>query len=149
MKVFSTAFKEGEEIPSLYTCDGDDISPPLSWEPVSGSSSYSIIMEDPDAPGGVFVHWVIFNVRGNSLPENVEKTWKSSWGIQGLNDFGRVGYGGPCPPRHHQPHRYYFRVYALSKVLPEERNVRASRLRAVISGAVINEGSLMGRYRRR
>jgi Raf kinase inhibitor-like YbhB/YbcL family protein len=117
-KLTSPAFKYGERIPKKYTCDDADISPPLQWTNMPTSTkSLVLIVEDPDAPMGVFTHWVLYGIPPNrsDLPENVPKSpVVEGVGIQGINDFGRVGYGGPCPPRGHKPHRYFFRLYALN-----------------------------------
>ena len=149
MKVTSPAFKNEDFIPQEYTCDGKDVSPPLEWEAVPNAKSYAVIVEDPDAPGGTFIHWVIYNIPSVSLPKDVKKTLKTDYGVQGVNDFGRVGYGGPCPPRTHPPHRYYFRVYALDTVLPVKEGVTADDLREMMEGHVLDEGYIMGKYKRK
>jgi len=149
MKVSSSAFKNEDFIPQEYTCDGKDVSPPLEWEAVPNAKSYAIIVEDPDAPGGTFIHWVIYNITTVSLPKDVKKTSKTDYGVQGVNDFGKVGYGGPCPPRTHPPHRYYFRVYALDTLLPVKEGVTADELREMMKGHVIDEGYIMGKYKRK
>ncbi|MCY0860270.1 MAG: YbhB/YbcL family Raf kinase inhibitor-like protein [Sulfolobaceae archaeon] len=148
MNVRSSAFKDGDFIPKKYTCDGNDISPPLEWDSVQGAKSYAIIVEDPDAPGGTFIHWVIYNIHQNSLPENVEKKEESKFGIQGINDFEEIGYGGPCPPRTHPPHRYYFNVYALTEDLPKKSRVTADELKKMMQGKIIEQGQIMGKYKR-
>ncbi len=102
MKVESSAFREGEVIPVKYTCDGADLSPPLSWSDIpEGTKSFVIIADDPDAPIGTFTHWVIYDIpaKVRSLEEGVPKTERVGDAKQGLNDFGYVGYGGPCPPK--------------------------------------------------
>jgi phospholipid-binding protein, PBP family len=136
-------------IPQEYTCDGSDISPDLEWDNVTSAKSYAIIVEDPDAPGGTFIHWVIYNIKDNKLPKNIPKVTKFSSMIQGVNDFGRVGYGGPCPPRTHPPHRYYFNVYALDVELPEKHGVTADELKSMMEGHIIDKGVIMGKYKRR
>jgi Raf kinase inhibitor-like YbhB/YbcL family protein len=149
MNVKSSSFKNEDMIPQEYTCDGSDISPDLEWDNVTSAKSYAIIVEDPDAPGGTFIHWVIYNIKDNKLPKNIPKVTKFSSMIQGVNDFGRVGYGGPCPPRAHPPHRYYFNVYALDVELPEKHGVTADELKSMMEGHIIDKGVIMGKYKRR
>ncbi|AWR94600.1 YbhB/YbcL family Raf kinase inhibitor-like protein [Acidianus brierleyi] len=144
-----SAFTNGEEIPIKYTCDGIDISPPLEWEKIDNAKTYAIIVEDPDAPGGTFIHWVIYNIKRNSLPENVKKEMESEIGIQGVNDFGKIGYNGPCPPKSHGPHRYYFNVYALDSELPLRKNITADNLKSLMENHIISAGNLMGKYKRK
>ncbi len=152
MKVESDAFREGEVIPVRYTCDGVDISPPLRWSEVpEGTRSFVIIVDDPDAPIGTFTHWVIYDIPSEirELEEGIPKADQIDGVKQGMNDFGYVGYGGPCPPKGHGYHRYFFKVYALdveSLNLPPKATRRQveDRMRAHILG----EGSLMGRYKR-
>ncbi|MDH7599598.1 MAG: YbhB/YbcL family Raf kinase inhibitor-like protein [Sedimentisphaerales bacterium] len=150
MKVTSTAFADGGIIPSKYTCDGQDISPPLQWEGVpSGARSIAIISNDPDAPVGTWVHWVIWNIppTATGLPEALPRDPKLPDGArQGINDFGRPGYGGPCPPS--GTHRYYFKVYALDTLLDLPTTARKPDLLKAMQGHVLAEGMLMGRYSR-
>ncbi|GAB6065311.1 YbhB/YbcL family Raf kinase inhibitor-like protein [Aquifex pyrophilus] len=151
MKVFSSAFEYGEVIPKKYTCEGEDISPPIRWEGVSGARSFVLIMDDPDAPIGTFTHWVVYDIPSNvnELPENFPKSKEVNGIKQGVNDFGRVGYGGPCPPRGHGYHRYFFKVYALdveSLGLPPEATRREVEER--MKGHILGSGELMGRYKR-
>ncbi len=146
MKVDSKSFVAGQRIDKRYTCDGQNISPHLYWDKVEGAKSYALIVEDPDAPMGTFVHWVIYNIKTNELPEGVKAD--SQIGVQGLNDFGRIGYGGPCPPRGHGPHRYFFRVYALSEELPVKKNVTAESLRKMMEGKIIDSGETYCLYSR-
>jgi len=115
IEVTSPAFTYGATIPRIYTCDGEDISLPLQWSKVEGARYYAIIMIDPDAPKGIFIHWIIYNILSNvtSLKANIpKKEAVQGIGLQSLNDFGRIGYGGPCPP-HGSKHRYIFIVVAL------------------------------------
>jgi len=149
MNIRSSAFKNGEFIPQKYTCDGENISPESEWDLVSNAKTYALIVEDPDAPGGTFIHWVIYNIRSTKLPEDIEKTEKTKYGIQGLNDFDEIGYGGPCPPRTHPPHRYYFYVYALDTELPEKSKVTANMLKEMMEGHIIDKGVIMGKYKRK
>ncbi|MEM0174410.1 MAG: YbhB/YbcL family Raf kinase inhibitor-like protein [Sulfolobaceae archaeon] len=148
MKVECSSFKNGEAIPVKYTCDGEDVSPPLQWSPVNNAKTYAIIVEDPDAPMGIFIHWVIYNIKSNYLPENIPKKEITDFGIQGLNDFGKIGYNGPCPPRTHPAHRYFFRVYALDTELSMYSKINAERLREMMKGHIIDEGYVMGTYKR-
>ena len=147
----SPAFEQGATIPTKHTCDGPDLSPALSWSrPPEGTLSLAILCEDPDAPVGLWVHWVVWALPpdSTSLPEGVAKeNVLPSRAIQGKNDFGRIGYGGPCPPKG-KPHRYFFKLYALD-TLPalEPGSTRKGLLRA-IEGHVLAAGELMGLYGR-
>jgi Raf kinase inhibitor-like YbhB/YbcL family protein len=147
----SPDFDEGGSIASRYTCDGLGISPPLSWDSVpSGTRSWALIVDDPDAPGGIFVHWVIYNLRPDTrrLPEDVpNRQTLSSGAQQGVNGAGGVGYTGPCPPS--GTHRYFFKVYALDTRLDLGGGATAVRLSDAMEGHVLAEGQLMGSYRRR
>jgi Raf kinase inhibitor-like YbhB/YbcL family protein len=147
----SPDFDEGGSIASRYTCDGLGISPPLSWDSVaSGTRSWALIVDDPDAPGGIFVHWVIYNLRPDTrrLPEDVpNRQTLSSGAQQGVNGAGGVGYTGPCPPS--GTHRYFFKVYALDTRLDLGGGATAVRLSDAMEGHVLAEGQLMGTYRRR
>lgn len=150
IELTSKAFTDGGMIPNRYTCDGEDISPPLAWRGVpDGTRSLALTCDDPDAPVKTWVHWVLFNLPpdGGLLPEGVPP-WKSlSDGIrQGHNDFGRIGYGGPCPPG--GTHRYYFRLYALDTVLELPAGINKEQLLQGMEGHVLAEGRLMGRYQR-
>lgn len=153
MRIESLAFRNEDFIPVKYTCDGDDVSPALRWfEPPAGTRSFALIMEDPDAPGGTFIHWILYNIPPNlsELPENVPKRPEvAGIGMQGVNDFGRIGYGGPCPPRTHPPHRYYFRLYALDTTLNLRPGANLGEVRAAMSGHILAEAYVMGRYGRR
>jgi len=150
LKLTSTAFAEGDMIPRQYTCDGKDVSPPLAWSGVpAAAKTLALISDDPDAPVGTWVHWVLFDVRASvqGLPEHVptEKTLPNG-AKQGKNDFGRIGYGGPCPPG--GTHRYYFKVYALDTELKLDAGVTKAQLLKAMEGHVLAEGQLMGRYKR-
>jgi len=141
----------GETIPKIYTCDGSDISPPIIWSgyPME-TQSFVLLMEDPDAPIGVFTHWVVYDIPANinELPEDFPKNPEVNGIKQGINDFGKIGYGGPCPP-FGKPHRYFFRVFALD-VPYLELPAGASRqeVEVVMTGKIIDEGYLMGLYSR-
>jgi len=151
IKVTSTAFANGGMIPSEYTCDGDDISPPLEWEGVpEGTESIAVIADDPDAPRGTWVHWVLYNLppETRGLEENVPVTAELDNGAkQGITDSARVGYGGPCPPS--GTHRYFFRVYALDTVIDSGGSLDKARLLKAMEGHILAKGELMGKYRRR
>lgn len=146
----SSAFKEGAVIPRKYTCDGSDFSPPLNWDNVPAQAkSLALIVDDPDAPMGTWVHWVIFNIppKTTELPENVPaKESLPDGALQGKNDFRNYGYGGPCPPG--GTHRYFFRLYALDTVLELKAGCTKPQLLKAMSGHIIGEGQLMGRYSR-
>ncbi len=145
-----SVFENMSEIPVKYTCDGKDVSPPLSWEgQPSGVVSYVLIVDDPDAPGRVFTHWVLYNIPASisSLPENVPKQKETSYGLQGRNDFGRIGYGGPCPPRG-KPHRYFFKLYALNVKLDLPPGAGKREVENAIKGRIIAQTQLIGLYGR-
>lgn len=150
MKIESQAFKEGGTIPSKYTCDGIDVSPQLEWSDVPvGTKSFALICDDPDAPMGTYVHWVIYNIPADErhLIENVPKTDSLKNGtLQGMNDFKKAGYGGPCPPG--GTHRYYFKLYALDKLLGAGSGISKNDLLKTMEGNILAEGQLMGRYTR-
>jgi hypothetical protein len=149
--VSSPAFVEEGFIPAKYTCDGDDISPPLKWsEPPPGTRSIALICDDPDAPGGAWVHWVLYGLPPSltELPEGVPAAEVLPNGArQGINDFKRIGYGGPCPPPG-PPHRYFFRLYALDIEVDLSPGATKEDLLGTLEGHILNEGRLMGRYRR-
>ncbi len=152
MKITSTAFAEGGSIPARYTCDGEDISPPLRWDSVpDGTKSIALICDDPDAPGRTFVHWVLYNLPPDTreLPENVTREPALSNGTrQGRTDFGRIGYGGPCPPG--GTHRYYFKIYALdAEIDPNRSGLTKSDVLKAMKGHILAEGQLMGKYTRK
>ncbi len=147
----STAFKEGGEIPLQYTCDGKDISPELSWsgEP-EGTKSFALICDDPDAPVGTWVHWVMYNISSQTheLLRGIPKVKELPDGArQGINDFKRIGYGGPCPPKG-PAHRYYFKLYAVDKKLDLSPGATKQQLLNALKGHVLGETHLMGRYGR-
>jgi len=151
LPVSSPAFQEGDRIPAKYTCQGQDISPPLAWsQPPVGTQSFALIVDDPDAPGGAFTHWVLFNIPSDSceLPEAVPaQAQLPSGALQGKNDFGRIGYAGPCPPPG-RPHRYQFTLYALDQPLDLEAGVSKKQLLSAMQGHIITQGQLTGTYQR-
>ena len=150
MKLESPAFAEGAPIPKKHSCEGADVSPPLTISGVPAAAhSLALLCEDPDAPGGMWVHWVLFNLppKTASLPEGLAKTQFVAGAVQGLNDFGRLGYGGPCPPPG-KPHRYFFKLYALSAALALEPGAERAAVLAAMKGRALAESALMGSFAR-
>ena len=151
IKVSSSAFEESGMIPAKYTCDGVNVSPPLMWESVPQETrSIALISDDPDAPVGTWVHWVMFNLPGDTkeLQENIPPTETLTNGaVQGTTDFGRVGYGGPCPPS--GTHRYYFKIYALDTKLELTSSATKADLVSTMEGHILADGQLMGKYKRK
>ena len=150
MPIRSSAFNQGEPIPTQYTCDDTDISPPLSWSNVpEGSQSLALICDDPDAPMGTWVHWVLYNLPGDQteLAENIPSLETLENGaIHGITDFKRLGYGGPCPPG--GTHRYFFKLYALDSALDLGPGATKADLLEAMKGHVLARGELMGTYSR-
>jgi hypothetical protein len=152
MQLTSTAFAEGSSIPVRFTCDGENVSPPLKWTGAPpGAKSLALIVDDPDAPMGVWVHWVVYDLPPTSteLPEAVAKTQYLPDGAkQGLNDFKHLGYGGPCPPPG-KPHRYFFKLFALDRVIDLRPGVTKKDFEAAMEGHKLVEGQLMGICKRK
>jgi Raf kinase inhibitor-like YbhB/YbcL family protein len=152
LELTSAAWREGQPIPAKYTGDGRDLSPPLKWhDPPENTQSFALICEDPDAPRGTYTHWVIFNIPSASreLPEGVppEATLPDG-AIQGKNDFGKIGYGGPAPPPG-KPHRYFFKLFALDTHLDLKAGTTKPQLEKAVAGDhVLATGTLMGTYGR-
>jgi hypothetical protein len=151
--ILTKAFQPSEMIPSKHTCDGADVSPDLRWsEPPAGTKSFAVICDDPDAPMGVFNHWVLYGLSYgvSELPEGLAKNAEvgNPPCKQGINDFGRVGYGGPCPPRGTK-HRYYFKLYALDTVLDLPAKASKSSLEKAMKGHILAETNVMGTYQRK
>jgi hypothetical protein len=151
MELKSLVFEAGSMIPKPYTCDGQNISPPLAWITVpNNTKSLALICDDPDAPIGTWVHWVIFNLPADlkELPERIpaQKTLPNG-AKQGINDFRKIGYGGPCPPS--GEHRYFFKLYALDAMLALKAGATKTDLLQAMEGHVLDESKLMGKYRRR
>jgi Raf kinase inhibitor-like YbhB/YbcL family protein len=145
MKITSSAFQHGANIPSKFSCDGANTSPPLQISDVpSEAKSLVLIVDDPDAPSGLFTHWAVWNISPQAGPIAEGSTPK---GGQGTNDFGKSGYGGPCPPS--GTHRYYFKVFALDRELDLPFGAKRGQLDAAMKGHVIAQGELMGRYSRK
>jgi Raf kinase inhibitor-like YbhB/YbcL family protein len=141
----SDAFEDGQRIPARHTCEGEDVSPSLSWsEPPAGTRSLALVVDDPDAPGGTFTHWLAWGIdagaralaEGEAAPR------------EGRNDFGRPGYGGPCPPPGHGPHRYSFRLTALDVELDLAAGARKDELERALDGHVLAVAELVGSYER-
>ncbi len=148
IKITSPAFADGDFIPSKYTCDGQDISPPLAWEGIpAGTRSITIICDDPDASGGTFVHWVLFNIPPdkNGLPENFPDDETLPDGTrQGITDFEKIGYGGPCPAS--GTHRYVFKIYALDDKIDIAIIADKQLLLSAMEGHLLAQGRLIGKY---
>lgn len=145
MKITSSAFQEGGNIPSKFTCDGGDTTPPLQIAEVpSGAKSLALVVDDPDAPSGLFTHWMVWNI---SPQTSAIAEASAPKGVHGTNDFGKSGYGGPCPPS--GTHRYYFKIFALDRELDLPPGTKRSQLDAAMKGHVVAQGELMGRYSRK
>ncbi len=145
MKITSSAFQEGANIPSKFSCDGANTSPALQIAEVpSGAKSLALIVDDPDAPSGLFTHWAVWNI---SPQTNAIAEGSAPKGVHGTNDFGKSGYGGPCPPS--GTHRYYFKVFALDRELNLPSGAKRSQLDSAMKGHVVAQGELMGRYSRK
>ena len=144
MQLTSTAFEPEGRIPDQYTCKGENKSPDLSWNNTpKGTRSLALIVDDPDAPGGTFTHWVAFNIPANQnfLAEN------NAIGFpQGRTSFGTLGYNGPCPPQGHGSHRYYFKLYALDTIFPAHPDIDKEQLLKAMEGHILDHTELMGTY---
>jgi hypothetical protein len=148
--IISSAFTEGALIPRKYTCDAEDISPDLKWSGApKEAKSLALICDDPDAPVGTWVHWVLFNIPADvtALPAGIPADAALKNGARhGKNDFRKLGYGGPCPPG--GTHRYFFKLYALDTLLTLESGSTKAQLLAAMKGHILAEGQLMGKYKR-
>jgi hypothetical protein len=150
----STAFGNAAAIPAKHTCDGPDVSPALTWTGAPPNvRTFALIADDPDAPGGTWVHWVLYNLPGKTsgLPEALSKMdtpVETPGALQGKNDFGRNGYGGPCPPPG-KPHRYFFKLYALDAPLMLKAGVRRADVEKAMEGHILAKAELMGTYTRK
>lgn len=147
LTLLSDVFKHGELIPQHYTCDGEDVSPPLAWRGVpTKAQSLVLIMDDPDAPVGMWDHWILFNipVAATSLAEGAYPL--PSGAEEGVNSWGRRGYGGPCPPD--KMHRYFFKLYALDTALDLLHGAKKSQIEAAMKGHIVAQTELMGKYDR-
>ena len=142
MKITSSAFQEGGNIPPKFTCDAGDSSPPLRIAEIpSDAKTLALVVDDPDAPSGLFTHWIVWNI---SPQTNTIAEGSAAQGVQGTNDFGKSGYGGPCPPS--GTHRYYFKIFALDRELNLPSGTKRNQLDAAMKGHVVAQGQLMGRY---
>jgi Raf kinase inhibitor-like YbhB/YbcL family protein len=150
-QITTSAFAAGGTIPKKFTCDAADVSPQLSWkEAPAGTQSFALIMDDPDAPVGTWVHWVLYNVPANitELHERVENQGQlASGALQGRNDFHKTGYGGPCPPAG-KPHRYFFKLYALDTKLNLKAGASKADVESAMKGHILARAELIGRYGR-
>lgn len=147
----SAAFKNGDNIPQKFTCEGADVSPHLKWgNPPAGTKSLTLIADDPDAPVGTWVHWVMYDMEPlvGELREGIAKSEElPGIGKQGINDFRKVGYGGPCPPPG-KPHRYYFKLYALDTRLNLKTKATKRDVEQAMQGHILAQTELMGKYER-
>ena len=145
MKITSSAFQEGGNIPSKFSRDGENVNPPLRIEGTPANArSLVLIVDDPDAPSGLFTHLMVWNISPQTSTIGEGSTPK---GVQGTNDFGKSGYGGPCPPS--GTHRYYFKIFALDRELDLPFGAKRSQIEAAMKGHVVAQGELMGRYSRK
>lgn len=149
----SADFKDGETIPRKISCDGDDLSPELSWSaPPAGTKSFAMLVEDPDAPSGTFIHWIIYDIPAdwNGLRRGMTSKDGAEQGIkQGVTDFGNTGWGGPCPPRGHGKHRYIFTLKALDiSTLGLPNGVKKSAFDKALKGHMLGETKITGVYER-
>lgn len=151
LELRSSAFIASGTIPRKHTCDGADLSPALEWTGVpEGARTLALICDDPDAPVGTWVHWVLYNLPADvtRLPEGIPSTETIEQGAsQGVNDFGRIGYGGPCPPPG-KPHRYFFRLYALDAKVALSPGAKKKDLLKAMKNHVLEQTELMGTYGR-
>lgn len=145
-KLISSAFEEGKAIPAKYTCDGSNISPPLSWKGFpEKTKSFAIIMDDPDAPMGTWVHWVMYNIPGTVTSLEEKKSVGEINAIAGLNSWNEKGYNGPCPPD--GTHQYHFKLYALDKTLTTKDGMTKAELLEAMKGHILSETTLTGLFR--
>lgn len=151
IKITSAAFSDNGMMPPKYTCDGENISPPLKWEGVPEKArTLALIADDPDAPNGTWTHWVLFNLSASAreLPENIlPEKQPASVASQGTNDFKKIGYGGPCPPG--GTHRYFFKLYALDAELKLDAGATKDELLKAMEGHILAEGQLVGKYEKK
>lgn len=147
LEISSSAFNHGGNIPKIYTCDGQNISPPLAWKDIpSNTQSFVLIMDDPDAPGGTWNHWIIYNIpsKVNGLQEGVAKLPEGA--LLGKNSWNKSTYGGPCPPD--REHRYFFKLYALDTVLPNQSSLDSKQIEQALKDHVLASTELMAKYQR-
>lgn len=147
LQVHSSAFELGGTIPARHTCSGDNVSPPLDWSGAPAATrAFALVVDDPDAPAGTWVHWTVWNLPATAtgLPEGVKPD--AAGMLQGTNDFKKPGYGGPCPPRGHGAHRYFFRLYALDQPLPLSAGATRAEVDLAMRGHVLAEATWMGKF---
>jgi Raf kinase inhibitor-like YbhB/YbcL family protein len=148
-QIITSAFRNGDSIPKKLTCDGPDVSPPLSWtDPPAKTKSFAIIADDPDAPGGMWVHWVLYDLPADTrkLPEGLAKNPRLPNGaLQGRNDFGKTGYNGPCPPRG-SVHRYFFKLYALDSQTGLKAGATKADLERAMNGHILAQAQIIGTF---
>ena len=152
MKLSSPSFEHQQSIPAKHTGEGADASPALQWEGApSSAKSLALIVDDPDAPGRTWVHWVVYDIPAGAteLPEGVAKLDTVGGARQGVNDFGKVGYNGPMPPRGRGPHRYFFKLYALKSELDLKPRATKAQLETAMKGQILAQAELVGTYERR
>jgi Raf kinase inhibitor-like YbhB/YbcL family protein len=146
-QITTSAFRNSSPIPKKFTCDGPDVSPPLSWtDPPPKTKSFALVTDDPDAPSGLWVHWVLYDLPADTrkLPEGVARDPRLPNGaLQGRNDFGKTGYNGPCPPRG-SAHRYFFKLYALDSPTGLKAGATKAELERVMSGHILAQAQLVG-----
>lgn len=151
LELKSSAFKSQTTIPTKYTCDGSDVSPPLGWnDPPDGTKSFTLVCDDPDAPGGTWDHWILYNLPPDAkgLPEDVPRDKTLDNGArQGKNSWGKIGYGGPCPPRG-PAHRYFFKLYALDTTLDLPPGASKGKVENAMKGHILADTELVGLYKR-
>lgn len=146
MKISSSAFLNNQQIPSIYTCDGENVSPPLSFSEVpKNAKSLVLIVDDPDAPAKIWVHWVVFNI-DPAISEVLQNSVPKA-GVEGMTDFGKPGYGGPCPPA--GTHRYFFKLYALDTVFNLPQNSDKKAVEEAMKGHILDSTELVGLYERK
>ncbi len=146
MKIKSSAFKDQENIPTKFTCQGKDISPSLKFENIPDNTKcFALIVDDPDAPGQTFVHWLLWNIPANK--KELEQDFKPEVALQGKNDFGKLEYGGPCPPS--GSHRYRFKLYALSSKLDLNEGASKKDLEKAMKSKVLKQAQLIGLYQKK
>lgn len=148
LSIASPAFKNGSAIPTVYTCKGKDTSPALSWnDPPSNTKSFALIMDDPDAPGGTWIHWVIYNIPASARglqAATSNQAQLADGSLNGVNSWGKLGYGGPCPPS--GTHRYFFKFYALDMMLDLSSGANKEQLLSAMQKHILAQGELMGTF---
>lgn len=151
MRLSSDAFIHEALIPSEYSCEGEDFSPFLKWDNAPKDTKYfALTCVDPDAPMGDWIHWIAWNIPADwkSLPKNINPNEQSQF-TQGINSWGQTGYGGPCPPVGHGPHRYYFTIYALDEEISLDSSAQLDDLLQAVESHILGKGILMGKYERK